>query len=115
MESAWVSPCVEDTSTTIDQTLLRGTNETAVEWVQRCRWGKEPRSGVLMRLLVAFEESWGRHFDAKHVRGVVYDAADGISRWNRDLGFRNLHSVCFDVPWQAQALGGAGTSRCTSV
>ena len=31
--------------------LLRGGNEAAVNWVRRCRGGKEPRSRTLMRLM----------------------------------------------------------------
>ena len=39
--------------------LLRGDNESSVAWIQRCRGGKEPRSGALMRLLGVLEVSSG--------------------------------------------------------
>ena len=115
--SAWVlvSPCVEHPSATGDWVLLRRDNEAAVEWVRRCRGGKEPRSGALMRLLEALELSSSWYFDAKHVRGVFNVTAGGISRWGRDLLLRNLHSVCPDVPWKARDLAKAGTPLCTSV
>ena len=49
--SAWalVSPYAERPSATGDYVLLRGDNEAAAAWVRRCRGGKEPRSGALMR------------------------------------------------------------------
>ena len=34
-----------------DCVLLRGDNEAAVQWVRRCREGKEPRSEALSRFL----------------------------------------------------------------
>ena len=83
--SAWVlvSPCTERPAASGDCVLWRGDNEAAVEWVRRCRGGKEPRSGALMRLLGVLEMSSGWHFDAKHLRGIFNVAADGISRWDR--------------------------------
>ena len=110
-----MSPCAERPSATGDCVLLRGDNEAAVAWVRRCRWGKEPRSGALTRLLGALELSSDWHFDAKHVRGGFNVAADGISRWDRDRVLHNLHSVRPDIPWQAQDLGEDGTALCTSV
>ena len=74
--SAWVlaSRCAERPAALGDYVccvLLRGDNETAVEWVRRCRGGKESRSGALMRLLDVLELFCGWHFDpAKHVRGI---------------------------------------------
>ena len=61
--------------------LLRGDNEEAVQWVRRCRGGKEPRSGALMRFLGVLEMSSEHNFDALRVPGVLNDIADGISRW----------------------------------
>ena len=51
--SAWVFVilCAERPAATGDCVLLRGDNEVAVHWVRRCRGGREPRSGALMRLL----------------------------------------------------------------
>ena len=59
-------PCVEHGCV-----LLRGDNEASVAWIQRCRGGKEPRSGALMRMLGAVEVSSGWCFQASHVPGVV--------------------------------------------
>ena len=95
--------------------LLRGDNEAAVEWVRRCRGGKEPRSGALMGLLGVRELSSGWHFDAKHVRDVFNVAADGISCRDRVSGFVNLHAVRPETPWREQDLGAADIScvfRC---
>ena len=116
VESAWVlvSSCAERPSATGDCVLLRGDNEAAVQWVRRCRGGKEPRSGALMRFLGVLELSSGWHFDAKHVRGIFNVAADGISRWDRASVLLNLRSVRPDVPWQVRDLGAVGTSLCTS-
>lgn len=61
-----------------DCVLLRGDNEAGVAWVQRCRGGKEPRSGALMRMLGAVEVSSERHFQALHVFGVLNALADGF-------------------------------------
>ena len=60
--------------------LLRGDNEAVVYWVRRCRGGKEPRSGTLMRLMGAIELAGGWHFDSPYIPGVLNDVADGISR-----------------------------------
>ena len=54
-----VFPCAERPSTTGDCVLLRGDNEATVQWVRRCRGGKEPRSGALMRLLGVIKLSSG--------------------------------------------------------
>ena len=93
--SAWVlvSPCAERPAGLGDCVLLRGDNEAAVEWVRRCRGGKEPRSGALMRLLGVLELSSGWHFDAEHVRGIFNVAADGMSRWDRASVLVNMRAV----------------------
>ena len=57
--------CRKRPSATGDCVLLRRDNEAAVDWVRRCRGGREPRSGELMRLLGALELSSGWHFDEK--------------------------------------------------
>ena len=115
--SAWVlvSPCAERPAALGDCVLLRGDNEAAVEWVRRCRGGKEPRSGALMRLLGVLELSSRWHFDAKHVRGIANVAADGISRWDRASILVNLRAVRPELPWQERDLGATGISLCTSV
>ena len=62
-----MSSCAELSSATDDCVLMRGDSEAAVAWVRRCRGGKVPRSGVLMRLLGALKLSSVWQFDAKHV------------------------------------------------
>ena len=52
-----VSSCADRPSATGDCVLLRGDNETAVDWVRRCRGGLEPRSGALTCLLGVLEFS----------------------------------------------------------
>ena len=42
-----------------DCVLLRGDIEAAVHWVQRCKEGKDPRSGALMHLIGAIELAGG--------------------------------------------------------
>ena len=39
--------------------LMRGDNMSAIQWVSKCRGGKEPRSGALMRLLGCLEVGSG--------------------------------------------------------
>ena len=63
-----------------DCVLLRGDNEVAAQWVRRCRGSKEPRPGVLIRLMGAIELASGCHLDSFHVTGVLNDIADGITR-----------------------------------
>ena len=52
-----VSPCAEPLLATGDCVWKREDNEAAVEWVRRCREGKEPRSAALMSFLGALELS----------------------------------------------------------
>ena len=63
-----------------DCVFLRGDNKPSVAWIQRCRGGKEPRSGALMRLLSVLQVSSGWLFRTSHVSGVLNSLADGISR-----------------------------------
>ena len=104
--TAWVFviSCAERPSATGDCVLLRGDNEATVHWVRRCRRGREPRSGALMRLLGVLEMSSGWHFDATQVQGVHNVAADGISRWDRDSVLGTLRAVRPDIPWQVRDL-----------
>ena len=64
--------------------LMRGDNSSGVHWVNRCRGGREPRSGAVMRMMGCLEMRSGWCFRAKHVKGVANTLADGISRWDRD-------------------------------
>ena len=92
--SAWVlvSPCAERPAASGVCVLWRSDNEAAAGWVRRCRGGKEPRSGALMRLLGVLDLSSGWHFDAQHVRGIFIVAADGISRWDSASVLVNLRA-----------------------
>lgn len=44
---------------TIDCVTLLGINEPSVAWMRRCGGGKEPRSGVVTRVMDALEVSSG--------------------------------------------------------
>ena len=50
---------------------LRGDNEPSVAWIQRCRGGKEPRSGAILRMLGVIEVSSGWLFQSSHAPGVL--------------------------------------------
>lgn len=62
--------------------LLRGDNETAVQWVRRYRGGKEPRPGPVMCLLGAIELAGGWYFDSLQGLGALNGVADGSSWWS---------------------------------
>ena len=115
--SAWVLVvlCEDLPAQAGDCVLLRGDNEAAVQWVRRCRGGKEPRSGALMRFLGVLEMSSGWNFDALHVSGVLNDVADGISRWKESEVHANLVRARSHIPWQVWDLGENGRALCTSV
>ena len=69
---------------------MRGDNMSAVQWVSKCRGGREPRSGAFMRLLGCLEVGSGSVFDALHVAGVENTITDGISRWEpEDISARS--------------------------
>ena len=53
-----------------DTILMRGDNMSAVQWVSKCKGGREPRSGALMRLLGCLQVGSRWCFDALHVTGV---------------------------------------------
>ena len=95
--------------------LMRGDNMSAVHWVNRCRGGREPRAGALMRILGCLEMRSGWCFRAKHVRGIANVLADGISRWDRPTIAPNLHALRPDIDWQEQHLGEAGADLCTDI
>ena len=44
---------------------------SAIHWVNRCRGGREPRAGALMRMLGFLEMGSGWRFRTKHVHGVA--------------------------------------------
>ena len=98
-----------------DCVLLRGDNSSAVTWVNKCRGGKEPRSGALMRMLGLLEIDSGWVFEAKHVPGILNDVADGISRWPLKDVSSNLLSRRPDVRWQMQDLGSEGRHLCSCI
>ena len=110
-----VSSCADRPSATGDWVLLRGDNEAAVHWVQRCRGGLKPRSGALMHLLGVLEVSSGWHFKATNVRGIHDAAADGISRWDRGSVLDHLRAVRPNIPWRVREIGTIGISLSTSV
>lgn len=97
-----------------DCVLLRGDNEAAIQWVRRCRGGKEPRSGALMRLMGATELVGGWYFDSLHVAGILNDVADGISRWESGDVLDKLTALRPSISWQEKDLGVEGRELCTT-
>ena len=59
-----------------DSIRMRGDNSSAVAWVNKCRGGKEPRSGALIRILGCLEIGSDWHFDSTHVAGEQNTTAD---------------------------------------
>lgn len=98
-----------------DCVRLRGDNEAATAWIERCRGGIEPRSGALVRLLGALEVASGWHFHATHVPGILNSLADGISRWNTNDVHGNLCSASPHVAWQIVELGPKVRELCSTV
>ena len=70
--TAWIFVTESDAwpSYARDTILMRADNMSAVQWVSKCRGGREPRSGALIRLLGCLEVGSGWWFDASHVAGV---------------------------------------------
>ena len=75
-----------------DTISMRGDDMSAVQWVSKCRRGREPRPGALMRLLGCPEVGSRWCLDALHVLGVENTIADGISRWEpEDIDLSLIH------------------------
>ena len=98
-----------------DTILMRGDNMYAVQWVSKCRRGKEPRSGALMCLLGCLEVGSGWCVDALHVAGVENTIVDGTSRWQPEDTDGNLRAFRPDVAWHRQGLGPTGIALCVGV
>lgn len=81
---------------------------SAIPWMDRCKGGKESRSGALMRILACLEMDSGWCFRAKHVAGINNTLADGISRWQCASINASLREFRPDIDWQEQKLGFAG-------
>ena len=107
--------CIRDSSYARDTVLMRGDNMSAVQWVSKCRGGREPRSGALMRLLGCLEVGSGWCFDALHVAGMENAIADGISRWKPEDIDGNLRAFRPDVAWHRQVLEPTGVAICLGV
>ena len=110
--TAWIFVTQSDArpSYARDTVLMRGDNMSAVQWVSKCRGGKEPRSGALRRLLGCLEVGSAWCFDALHAAGVENTIADGISRWEPEAIDGNLHAFRPDVAWHRQVLGPTGVA-----
>ena len=89
-----------------ENVLMLGDNMATVHWTSKCRGGKEPRSGTLMRMLGCLEMRSGWYFRARHVKGVANTLADGISRWERDNVNRHLREYRPDIDWQERPVYG---------
>ena len=97
-----------------DTVLMRGDNSSACCWVNKCRGGKEPRAGAVMRVLGCLEMGSGWCFRAKHIKGVRNTLADGISRWEpRNSIPTELHRLRPDIAWHEQILDQEGLDLCT--
>ena len=95
-----------------DTILMRGENMSTIQWVPKCRGGRESLSRALMRLLECLEVSSGWCFDALHVAGVENTIADGISRWKPEDIDSKLHAFRPEVAWHRQVLGPTGVALC---
>lgn len=98
-----------------DSIRLRGDNSSAVAWVNKCRGGKEPRSGALMRVLSYLEMGSDWHFDSRHIAGAKNTIADGISRWAYDSISERLRDAHPNVVGHEQALEPGAVELCTEV
>jgi len=98
-----------------DSVRMRGDNSSAVGWVNRCKAGKEPRSGALMRILGCLEMGSDWHFDSQHIAGSQNTIADGISRWAYDSINDRLHDAHPNVSWREQVLEPKALELCTKV
>ena len=94
---------------------MRGDNQTAVQWVTKCKGGKESRSGAPMRILGGLKIRSGRCSTAAHVAGEANTLADGISRWDSPSISANLRRFRPDVCWREQVLGRAGADLCWDI
>ena len=88
---------------------MRGDNQT------KCKGGKEPRSGALMRILGGLETRSGWCFTAARVAGVANTLADGISRWDSPPISAKLRRFRPDVCWREQVLGQVGADLCSGI
>jgi len=99
-----------------DTLLLRGDNSAAVTWINKCRGGKEPRSGALMRVLGCLEMGSDWCFEARHVSGIDNEVADGISRWQPRSNIPyNLKRMYPDIEWREQVLSPSELEICSGV
>ena len=99
-----------------DCLLMRGDNSSACSWVAKCRGGKEPRSGALMRILGCLEFTSGWCFESLHVKGEDNNfIADGISRWERNSIESRLRVARPDIRWREQVLGPAAVALCADI
>ena len=115
--TAWIFVTQSDArpSYARDTVLMRGYKMSAVQWVSKCRGGRQPRSGALMRLLGCLEVGSGWWFDVLHVGGVENTIADGISRWEPEDNDGNLRAFRPDVAWHRQVLEPTGVAVCLGV
>lgn len=99
----------------LDSIRMRGDNSSAVSWVNKCRGGKEPRSGALMRILGCLEMGSKWRFDSLHVKGSDNTIADGISRWEYDSINHRLCSSWPGVVWREQVLEPEAVELCSEI
>ena len=115
---AWIFIVQADTKPAYarDSIRMRGDNSSAVKWVNKCRGGKEPRSGALTMILGCLEMGCDWHFESTHhVAGKQNTIADGISRWEYESINARLRDAHPDVVWREQALEPEAVNLCSSV
>lgn len=72
-------------------TLLRGDTSSSLTWVNKCRGGKEPGAGALLRIL---------GFGVLHGKGADNITAGDISRWAPELIDARLCASLPNVAWR---------------
>lgn len=88
--------------------LMRGDNDSAVSWVDRCGGPRDRRAGLLMRLMGPLEiKSCWCHV-AKDIQGVDNVLAEGISRWPEDQKSQNILQLIHDTTWTQRDIGQSG-------
>ena len=98
-----------------ENVVMLGDSMVAVHGKSKCRGGKDPKSGTLMRTLGCLELRIGWYFPWKHARGVANTLADGISRWERDNSHKHPREYRPDINWQEQNLGQTRRDLCTGI
>jgi hypothetical protein len=98
--------------------LLRGDNQSAVQWVRHRGGAADERARAALRLLAAVETSGGWSFDALHIAGKLNVCADGVTRLSSLAAIQKMLEQEAprregEPPWRQYVLG-AGEKRMIS-